>query len=67
MRFENLEKEEIRNCFNNLNDYLNLKDRKYVKYIDLKCAVIRLISYSGEFFPLSEKQLTYVIKDDMPY
>ena len=67
MRFENLEKEEIRNCFNNLNDYLNLKDRKYVKYIDLKCAVIRLISYSAEFIPLSEKQLTYVLKDDMPY
>ena len=36
MRFENLEKKEIRNCFNKLNDYLKLQERKYVKYIDLK-------------------------------
>lgn len=63
MRFENFTKEEIRICFNNIEKYLETFEQKWVKYIDLGCKTIRLISYSDKFLPLVEKQLTYVLKD----
>lgn len=37
----------------------------YTKYIDLGVCVIRVLCYTPEIIPLMEKQLTYVLRDDM--
>ena len=49
MQIKDLTKEEIRECFNNVQQYLEAKDIKWIKYLDLGCKVVRLISYSEEF------------------
>lgn len=63
MQIKNLTKHEIRECFDFIEKYVNTFEQKWVKYIDLGCKTIKLVSYSDEFLPLVEKQLTYVLKD----
>ena len=63
MQIKDLTKEEIRECFNNVQQYLEAKDIKWIKYLDLGCKVVRLISYSEEFLSHVEKQLTFVLRD----
>ena len=63
MQLKDLSKTETRECFNNLEKYLSNLEQKWVKYVDLGCKVVRLISYSDEFLPHVEKQLTYVLRD----
>lgn len=66
MQIKNLAKEEIRSYFQNIEKYLSNKDKKFIKYLDLGCKVVRLIGYSEEFLPHIEKQLTFVLRDSMP-
>lgn len=66
MQIKDLTKEEIRECFNNVQQYLESKDIKWIKYLDLGCKVVRLISYSEEFLSHVEKQLTFVLRDKAP-
>lgn len=66
MQIKDLTKEEIRECFNNVQQYLEAKDIKWIKYLDLGCKVVRLISYSEEFLSHVEKQLTFVLRDKAP-
>lgn len=63
MNFKDLTKAEIRECFNNIDKYLMQQEKKFVKYVDLGCKVVRLIGYSEEFLPHIEKQLTFVLRD----
>lgn len=63
MKFKDITKEDLRICFNCVENYLSTQEQKWVKYIDLGCKVVRLISYSDEFLPLVQKQLTFALKD----
>lgn len=63
MQFKDLTKEEINQIYSNIDKYLEAKEIKWTKYVDLGCKVVKLISYSDEFLPLVEKQLTFVLKD----
>ena len=63
MQFKDLTKEEIASIYMNIDLYLAQKEIKWTKYIDLGCKIVKLVSYSDEFLPLVEKQLTYVLKD----
>ncbi len=63
MQFKDLTKEEINQIYSNIDKYLETKEIKWTKYIDLGCKIVKLISYSDEFLPLVEKQLTFVLKD----
>ena len=63
MIFKDLNKNEINECFAKIDKYLSTRVVKWVKYVDLGCKVIKLVSYSDEFLPLVEKQLNYVLKD----
>ncbi len=64
MRVENFSKEQIRDVYGNLNDYINSGYvKKWVKYLDLGTHIVRLINYSDEFTPHVQRQLTYVLKD----
>ncbi|MGN1124996.1 MAG: hypothetical protein ACI4S3_04840 [Candidatus Gastranaerophilaceae bacterium] len=63
MQFKDLTKDEINQIYSNIDKYLEAKEIKWTKYIDLGCKIVKLISYSDEFLPLVEKQLTYVLKD----
>ncbi len=63
MQIADLTNQEIRDCFNFIDNYVKTFEQKWVKYIDLGCKTIKLISYSNEFLPLVEKQLTYALKD----
>ena len=63
MQFKDLTKEEINQIYSNIFKYLEAKEIKWTKYVDLGCKVVKLISYSDEFLPLVEKQLTFVLKD----
>lgn len=63
MQFKNLTGEEIRTIFRELDNYLDSKSVKWVKYADFGCKVVRIVSYSDKFLPLVEKQLTYVLRD----
>ena len=65
MKINDLTENEIKHCFANIETYLSVFEPKWVKYLDLGYKVIRLISYSQEFLPLVEKQLTYVLKDSV--
>lgn len=64
MQFKDLTKNEINQIYSNIDKYLEAKEIKWTKYVDLGCKIVKLISYSDEFFPLVEKQLTYVLKDN---
>ena len=50
--------------FEGVNEYLENKSVCCVKYIDLGCKTVRLISLSDKFIPLIEKQLTYSLQDE---
>ena len=63
MRITNLDKIEIVEIFESINKYVFSRDIKWIKYVDLGIKVIRIISFSDEFLPLVEKQLTLVLKD----
>ena len=63
MIIKNPEKKDLRKYFDNLNNCIEAKGCKWVKYLDLGIKTVRLINYSDEFTPLVQKQLTYVIKD----
>ena len=64
MQFKNLTIEELNAICLKIDNYLASKGVKWVKYIDLGCKIIKVISYSDEFLPHVEKQLTYVLKDN---
>lgn len=66
MNYKDLTKNEIRECFNNVDKYLSTLEQRFVKYVDLGCKVVRLIGYSEEFLPHIEKQLTFVLRDNAP-
>ncbi len=63
MQITNLTKEDIGNCFKNLEKYLSQKNERFIKYAVLGNKIIRIISYSDEFLPHMEKQLTFVLRD----
>ena len=63
MQFKDLTKEEIASIYMNIDLYLAQKEIKWTKYVDLGCKIVKLVSYSNEFLPLVEKQLTFVLKD----
>lgn len=50
--------------FEGVNEYLENKSVCFVKYINLGCKTVRLISLSDKFIPLIEKQLTYSLQDE---
>ena len=56
-------KEEIKNSFKSLGQYVAQKEVKFIRYLSLGDKVLRVISYSNEFLPHIEKQLTYIIKE----
>ena len=56
-------KEEIKNSFKSLGQYVAQKEVKFIRYLSLGGKVLRVISYSNEFLPHIEKQLTYIIKE----
>ena len=64
MQIKNLSKEETKCLYATLDSYLGQKEIKWIKYVDLGCKIVKLVSYSDEFLPLVEKQLTYVLKDN---
>lgn len=63
MQLKNLTHDEISAIFGELDKYLEQKEVKWIKYADLGCKVVKIVSYSDDFLPLVEKQLTYVLKD----
>ena len=63
MQFKNLIKDEITEIYLKIKNLLETKEIKWTKYLDLGCKVVKLVSYSDEFLPLVEKQLTYILKD----
>ena len=63
MLYNNLSKEEITEGFNFIKSYLNSSKPKWNKYLDLGCKIIRIISYSDEFLPHIEKQLTFILRE----
>ena len=63
MQFKDLTQEEIDKIYSNIDKYLETKEIKWTKYVDLGCKIVKLVSYSNEFLPLVEKQLTFVMKD----
>ena len=64
MQFKDLTKEEITSVYTNLDSYIAQKEIKWTKYADFGCKIVRIVSYSDEFLPLVEKQLTFVLKDN---
>ncbi len=65
MRIDNPTKEEKRQMFLNLDNYLETNyKQQYVKYLDLGVKIVKLICYSKDFIHLVEKQLDYVLKDN---
>lgn len=64
MIIKNFSQEEIKNCFLNIDNYLKNLEIKWIKYIDLGCKIIRLISFCDNFLPFVQKQLTFVLKDE---
>lgn len=66
MQIKNTTSQQIKSYFNNLDEYIKtLGEPVWIKYLDLGVKVVRLISYSEEFKPHVEKQLTYVLKDSV--
>lgn len=63
MEIKNFTEEEIKNVYSEIDEYLLGKKQKWIKYADLGCKIVKIVSYSDEFLPLIEKQLTYVLKD----
>ncbi len=57
-------RKEVRATFARIDSYLEKYEQKWVKYADLGCKTVKIISYSEEFLPLVQKQLTYVLKDN---
>ena len=63
MQIKDLTKENLSLVFAQLDNYLAQKEVKWIKYADLGCKIVKIVSYSDEFLPLVEKQLTFVLKD----
>ena len=63
MQFKDLTKDEINSVYAKFDDYLANKEVKWTKYADLGCKVVKIVSYSNEFLPLVQKQLTFILKD----
>ena len=67
MSLKDFTKEEIRDCFFNIDKYIQENfEQKFVKYVDLGCKIVRLIGYSEEFLPHIEKQLTFGLREFSP-
>lgn len=64
MQIKNLSKKEIQNIFDSINNHLNKKAIKFVKYLNLGNKTIRIISYDENYLPLIEKQLSYILKNN---
>ncbi|MDY6363376.1 MAG: hypothetical protein SPL73_00635 [Cyanobacteriota bacterium] len=65
MRIDNPTKEEVKQFFDNLDNYLDKNYKvEYVKYLDLGVKTVKLICYSQDFIHLVEKQLNYVLRDN---
>ena len=64
MQLKNFTKEKIRECFNNIDNYLSKKTKLWTKYIDLGCKIVRLIGHSDEFLGHIEKQLTFCLREN---
>mgnify|MGYP006928563239 CR=1 FL=1 len=67
MQLKDLTTEEIKGIFKYIDEYLETKEEKWVKYADFGCKTVKIVSYSDEFLPLVEKQLTYALKDSSEY
>ena len=63
MQFKDLTKDEINSVYAKFDDYLANKEVKWTKYADLGCKIVKIVSYSDEFLPLVQKQLTFILKD----
>lgn len=63
MQLNDFTREELQKIYSTIDRYLSTKEQKWVKYADLGCKIVKIVSYSDEFLPLVEKQLTYVLKD----
>lgn len=59
-------KEILRKYFNNLSSYVQQKPLVATKYIDLGVKVIRILCYDKGFLSHMERQLTYVLRDELP-
>lgn len=65
MRIDNPTKEEVKQFFDNLDNYLDKNYKvEYVKYLDLGVKTVKVICYSQDFIHLVEKQLNYVLRDN---
>lgn len=64
MQIKDLTKEEIMGVYAKIDSYLSQREVKWVKYADFGCKIVKIVSYSDEFLPLVEKQLTFVLKDN---
>jgi len=67
MKFKDLTIDEINQIYLNIDKYLATKEIKWTKYVDFGCKIVKLVSYCDAFFPLVEKQLTFVLKDKSEY
>ena len=63
MQFKDFTKNELNEIYSYIDSYLETKEIKWTKYADLGCKIVKIVSYSEEFLPLVEKQLTFVLKD----
>lgn len=64
MRIDNLSEQQLENIFNNLNKYVNTNYQPvWTRYVKLGSKTVRIISYSDEFTPLVERQLTFTLSD----
>lgn len=63
MIIEHITKEKLRECFQGLDNYIDIEHPCFVKYLDLGCKTVRLLGFSEEFLGHINKQLTFVLLD----
>ncbi len=63
MKITNLNKSEIKEIFNIIKEHIFLNEEKWVRYVNLGCKIVKIISFNDNFLPLVEKQLTFVLED----
>ena len=62
MELNDLTKNEIKECFDNLKKYLSTyNDIKYERYVKLGSLIVKINIHGKEFLPHIEKQLTYIL------
>ncbi len=67
MRIDIQNKAELQEYFKRLAEFIQQKPQCFIKYIDLGVKVIRVISYDKDFLPHMQRQMTYVLRDNMDH